>query len=167
MSELRHRGFGRRSNSAVSSIREPAGRRNPPASQATGAKTRRKKCRASDKCCVAGFLDPRNRAIGSTGVSGRREDAPNHNQKFDITNEVKALGTAFNGSGLNETASWTDTGTGGAGISSVIGSLSNNTAYKWRARIKCRLSDGAPQPFSRWFFIPSNALTESDFRVKN
>ena len=81
--------------------------------------------------------------------------------------EVKALGTAFNGSSLNETASWTDTGTGGAGITTTIGSLSNSTFYKWRGRIKYRLSDGAVQPFSRWFFIPANDLTESDFQVKD
>jgi len=81
--------------------------------------------------------------------------------------EVKALGTAFNGSSLSETASWTDTGTGGAAIATTIGSLSNNTFYKWRARIKYRLSDGAIQPFSRWYFIPDNGLTESDFQVRN
>lgn len=79
--------------------------------------------------------------------------------------EVKALGTAFNGSSLDITSSWSDSGTAGVAINTLKTGLSSSTRYKWRGRIKYRLSEGVVQPYSRWIYPPLNAPVEIDFRT--
>lgn len=79
--------------------------------------------------------------------------------------EVKSAGTAFNGSSLDTTASWSDSGTAGVAINTVKSGLSSGTQYKWRSRIKYRLSEGLVQPYGRWIYPPLNAPTEIDFRT--
>jgi hypothetical protein len=81
--------------------------------------------------------------------------------------EVKPMGTPFDGTGL-VTTGWLDPGTTGASTSQVIGGLSDRTMYRWRARVKYCLSDGAPQPYGRWIYQPYNGgLGEADFQVSD
>lgn len=77
--------------------------------------------------------------------------------------EVKARGIPFDGSGLIET-DWIDLDTTGVEISQVLDGFVLNTLYKWRARIKYHPKYGTPM-HSRWYYIQSNGLTESDLRV--
>ncbi|MCX7995130.1 MAG: FG-GAP-like repeat-containing protein [candidate division WOR-3 bacterium] len=77
--------------------------------------------------------------------------------------EVKRLGLPFNGLNLVET-SWINLGTAGQQISQLISGLLINTCYKWRARIKYHPKYGAPI-HSRWYYIQTNGLTETDFRT--
>jgi hypothetical protein len=84
---------------------------------------------------------------------------------LDVQFEVKPLGTPFDGAGL-VTTGWVDPGTTGASVSEIIGGLSDQTMYRWRARVGYRLSDGAPQPFGRWVYQPyTGGLGEADFQV--
>ncbi len=76
--------------------------------------------------------------------------------------EVKPLGTPFNGAGLSETG-WFDSQINGAQMSQVV-ALSPGTRYKWRARTKYKMTDGATQPYGRWIYQPYNGgLGEADF----
>ncbi|MEO0216562.1 MAG: FG-GAP-like repeat-containing protein [candidate division WOR-3 bacterium] len=77
--------------------------------------------------------------------------------------EVKPLGVPFNGIDLVE-SNWINLGTTGQQISRVITGLSVNTCYKWRARIKYHPKYGSPI-HSRWYYIQSNGLNETDFRT--
>jgi hypothetical protein len=80
--------------------------------------------------------------------------------------EIKDLGTPFDGTGLS-TTSWRDPGTTGTNVNATIGGLSNETMYKWRARIQYHLSSGVPQMYSRWYYQPYNGgLGEADFQVR-
>ncbi|MEO0123644.1 MAG: FG-GAP-like repeat-containing protein [candidate division WOR-3 bacterium] len=77
--------------------------------------------------------------------------------------EVKPFGAPFNGIDLVE-SNWINLGTTGQQISRVITGLSVNTCYKWRARIKYHPKYGSPI-HSRWYYIQSNGLNETDFRT--
>ena len=80
--------------------------------------------------------------------------------------EIKDLGTPFDGTGLT-TTSWRDPGTTGTDVNATIGGLSNETMYKWRARIQYHLSSAVPQMYSRWFYQSYNGgLGEADFQVR-
>ena len=79
--------------------------------------------------------------------------------------EVKPLGTLFDGTGTEQSASWYDTGTAGAELSELVSGLSVNTMYHWRVRL---LYDPATTPFqqhSRWFTMPWNGWEEADLRT--
>ncbi len=79
--------------------------------------------------------------------------------------EVKPIGTAFNGTGLVVTPSWTSVGTAGIALDQVINGLTNATPYKWRVRFQYRPSGGALQPYSRWYSNGFDSPTEGDFRT--
>jgi hypothetical protein len=82
--------------------------------------------------------------------------------------EVKPLGTSFDATGLTESSTWRSVGVSGVVIDQYINSLNNRTMYKWRARVRYRLSDGAPQPYGRWIYPKGNGgLGEADFQVSN
>jgi len=81
--------------------------------------------------------------------------------------EIKALGTAFNGTGLGQ-GSFVDTGTpvpgSGSAVSlnELVSGLTAGTVYKWRLRT---VSGNAFFPRSPWFVLPYNNRTESDLRT--
>jgi hypothetical protein len=79
--------------------------------------------------------------------------------------EIKALGTAFNGQSLDTTSSWIDVTPSVAQNTLTKSGLSSGTYYKWRARLKYRLTDGAPQPYGRWIYPSGNSPMEADFRT--
>ncbi len=85
--------------------------------------------------------------------------------KVKLEYEVKPLGTLFNGSGLDASSSWMDTGTIGVALNELVGALNNNTNYHWRMRL---LYNPVTTPFqqkSRWFTIPVNGSQEKDLKT--
>lgn len=82
--------------------------------------------------------------------------------------EVKSLGAGFNGTGVVETPLWSNVmgqANSGVALQRTAVALARNTSYKWRGRLKYRLSDGAVQPYGRWISQPASALTEAHFRI--
>lgn len=77
--------------------------------------------------------------------------------------EIKRNDSAFSGGGFVESTSWTDVGTSGVELMRVVNRTGGS--YKWRARLKYRLSDGALQPYSRWYSPAGSAATEIDYRI--
>jgi hypothetical protein len=113
---------------------------------------------------VVPALKTRSQSQAGLGLYGRTFFGRND---LRVQFEVKPLGTPFDGTGLVSSA-WMDPGTTGAAVSEVIGGLSDQTMYRWRARVGYRLSDGAPQPFGRWIYQPYNGgLGEADFQVSD
>jgi hypothetical protein len=111
---------------------------------------------------VVPALKTRSQSQAGLGLYGRTFFGRND---LRVQFEVKPLGTAFDGTGLVTTA-WLDPGTTGASVSEIVGGLSDETMYRWRARVGYRLSDGAPQPFGRWVYQPyTGGLGEADFQV--
>lgn len=106
----------------------------------------------------------RSQSANSVGLGVFAKAAPGR-VEVKAQFEVKPLGTAFNGNGLTVTSSWTDIGTAGVALSQVVSGLTNNTSYKWRVRLQYRASNGALQPYSRWYNNNSNTPSEADFRT--
>lgn len=79
--------------------------------------------------------------------------------------EIKAANTAFNGQSLDESAWLQARHLGATNHAFVKGSLTSGTMYKWRARVKYLMTDGSPQPYSRWIYPPMSAPEEGDFRT--
>jgi len=80
--------------------------------------------------------------------------------------EIKPASTPFNGVGL-ATGVATDTGPitvngSGVSLSALATGLSSSTAYHWRARL---LTNAPNFPWSPWFSVEGNSLTETDFRT--
>jgi hypothetical protein len=106
----------------------------------------------------------RSQSATSVGLGIFAKSAPGR-VEVKAQYEVKPLGTAFNGTGLTVTSSWTDIGTSGVALSQVVSGLTNNTSYKWRIRLQYRASNGALQPYSRWYTNTINSPSEADFRT--
>jgi hypothetical protein len=82
--------------------------------------------------------------------------------------EVKALGTAFNGSGLSLPMPGYDDMARLDPTKSQIGDIQNlaaNTPYHWRMRFRYDISQQPFQPFSPWFTQANNGATEEDLRT--
>jgi RHS repeat-associated protein/uncharacterized repeat protein (TIGR01451 family) len=77
--------------------------------------------------------------------------------------EVKPLGTAFDGSGTSQSASWLDSGTAGVEISQGVENLSANSAHHWRVRLRYHPASLPFQGHSRWLTMPWNGWEEQDF----
>ena len=85
--------------------------------------------------------------------------------KVRLQTEVKPFGTAFDGTDLQTTAAWTDSGLAGTALTNVVDSLEIAGGYHWRARI---LYDPVTLPFQvagRWFGPPVNGWEEMDLRM--
>jgi hypothetical protein len=84
--------------------------------------------------------------------------------------EVKPLGTAFDGTGI-EHGPWTDTGSPGANgfagsaveLDELVSGLAGSTAYHWRLRIA---SKDPAFPHTPWLSPPWNGSTETDIRTE-
>ena len=82
--------------------------------------------------------------------------------KVRLQTEVKPFGTALNGTDLQTTAAWTDSGLAGTALTNVVDFLEIVGGYHWRARI---LYDPVTLPFQvagRWFGPPVNGWEEMD-----
>ncbi|MDX9954016.1 MAG: integrin alpha [Anaerolineae bacterium] len=69
--------------------------------------------------------------------------------------EIKPEGVAFDGTGLGQ-STWQDSGTAGYAFDELVGSLTFETRYHWRARIMGRPANAASSSAityrSRWFY---------------
>ena len=84
--------------------------------------------------------------------------------KVKIQIETKLLGTAFDGTGLTESTTWTTTG---SDVTQAISGLSSSDRYKVRMRLKYSPINNF-QTCSRWYYVQGNSgLTETDFLVSN
>ena len=79
--------------------------------------------------------------------------------------EAKPLGVAFNGAGLQRSASWTDTLVAGTDIEKILSGLTKSSVYHWRARLVYHPATVPFQVRSRWLTPAWNAETENDFRT--
>ena len=79
--------------------------------------------------------------------------------------EVKPLGTPFDGTGAQAGASWMDTGTAGAALDELATSLTPQTLYHWRVRLRYHLATSPFQHRSRWLTVPWNGWQEADLRT--
>jgi hypothetical protein len=79
--------------------------------------------------------------------------------------EVKPLGTAFDGSALQKSAAWMDTGTAGIAINELANGLACSRQHHWRARLLYHPATSPFQQYSRWFSTHSNGWQEADLRT--
>jgi hypothetical protein len=70
--------------------------------------------------------------------------------------EVKARGTAFSGTGLQTSATWTATTIPASALTLPITGLAANTAYHWRARLLYDPAAAFPASHSRWYYGSSD-----------
>jgi len=66
--------------------------------------------------------------------------------------EAKPLGTPFDGTGLVESPTWTDSTLSGVVLQDTIDGLVPETGYHWRARILYDPADAPPQLGSHWLW---------------
>ncbi len=84
---------------------------------------------------------------------------------FKLEWELKPLGTLFNGTGLQRSAAWSDTGVAGLDLHQLVSGLSTNGKYHWRVR---RRYDTANVPYlghGRWVSPVWNGPQEMDLRT--
>jgi hypothetical protein len=85
--------------------------------------------------------------------------------KVKLEWEVKPRGVLFNGTGLQRSATWLDTGTAGAQLDELISGLSTNTLYHWRVRLRYHPATTPFQSYSRWLSNPWNGWNEARLRT--
>jgi len=83
--------------------------------------------------------------------------------KAKLQVEAKPMGTLFDGTGLQTSASWTDTGLLGSAVNDVVSGLSQSTRYHWRARALYHPGVVPLQRTSRWLTPAGNGRLETDF----
>jgi len=66
--------------------------------------------------------------------------------------EARSAGQPFDGTGLHESATWTDTGVAGAELTLPVTGLSPQTRYHWRARLVYDPAMGHAHSRSRWIY---------------
>jgi hypothetical protein len=106
-------------------------------------------------------------SLNSVTLQKRRQSIAGRST-MQLEFEVKPLGTAFNGLGLQNTG-FSLHATGGTPTSALIGGLSDRTLYKWRVR-QVEKSTGIGYillPRSRWYYPAGVAPTESHFQVSS
>jgi hypothetical protein len=85
--------------------------------------------------------------------------------KVKLEWEVKPLGSLLDGTNLERSTTWTDSGTAGVELAELVDTLAtDDTPYHWRARI---LYHPATTPYgrhSRWLTPTWNGTQESDLR---
>ncbi len=85
--------------------------------------------------------------------------------KVKLEWEVKPLDMGLDGTGLQRSAVWTDSGTAGIQLTAFIAGLQNQTAYHWRARWRYHPASLPLGLHSRWFTLATNSLQEADLRT--
>ncbi len=70
--------------------------------------------------------------------------------------QVRQVGTAFNNNVPDgESASWINSCSGGSQLNERISGLNEDTAYRWRVRLRYDTAQYAQQEYSRWVSIPT------------
>jgi hypothetical protein len=79
--------------------------------------------------------------------------------------EVKPRGVLFDGTGLQRSATWLDSGTAGAQLNELVSGLNANTLYHWRVRLRYHPATTPFQSYSRWLTNPWNGWNEARLRT--
>ncbi len=79
--------------------------------------------------------------------------------------EVKPLGTLFDGTDTQQSATWLDTGAAGVQLDELADALSWGTTSHWRARLLYHPVTTPFQAHSRWLTMPWNGWNEADLRT--
>ena len=79
--------------------------------------------------------------------------------------EVKPAEVPFDGTGLQQSNAWVDTGLAGASIAETVDGLSGGMLYKWRMRVRHHPAQAPAQPGGRWFTLAANGLALPDLRT--
>jgi len=90
---------------------------------------------------------------------------PYGRSKVKLEWEVKPMGTPFDGTGTQKSASWIDTGTAGASLNELVSSLTEDTCYHWRMRLLYHPVSTPFQQHSRWLSSTWNGPEETDLRT--
>ncbi|MEW5985467.1 MAG: VCBS repeat-containing protein [Chloroflexota bacterium] len=85
--------------------------------------------------------------------------------KVKLQWEVKPLGVLFDGTGLQQSATWLDTGTAGVQLNQLVSNLAADTVYHWRVRLLYHPATTPFQQYSRWLTMPWNGWQEADLRT--
>jgi uncharacterized repeat protein (TIGR01451 family) len=75
--------------------------------------------------------------------------------------EVKPLGILFDGTGIQQSATWMNTGVAGVQLNALVNNLTSNTAYHWRVRLHYHSASTPFQQYSRWLTTPWNGWNET------
>ena len=85
--------------------------------------------------------------------------------RVKLESEVKPLGTPFDGTGTQVTATWMDTGTAGAALNELATGLAAGTHHHWRVRLLYHPPTTPFQQASRWLTVPWNGWQEADLQT--
>jgi hypothetical protein len=85
--------------------------------------------------------------------------------KVKLEWEVKPRGVLFDGTGLQRSATWLDTGAAGAQLDELIAGLEEDTLYHWRVRLVYHPATTPLQQASRWLTNPWNGWNEARLRT--
>jgi len=66
--------------------------------------------------------------------------------------EAKPLGTPFDGTGLVQPSTFTDSTTDGEELQQTVSGLTDGTPHHWRARVLYDPAGGLPQGWSHWYY---------------
>ncbi|MDP2323750.1 MAG: FG-GAP-like repeat-containing protein [Gammaproteobacteria bacterium] len=80
--------------------------------------------------------------------------------------EIKPLGQLLDGTGLQLTPDWADSGVLGTPLAAAINNLSPGTGYRWRLRVKYRSATTPFQAHGPWLMLAANGAQELDFRTE-
>ena len=112
--------------------------------------------------------------IGPLGTSGSQTQFrlqatgwyPAGSDSVKLQWEVKPLGTNFDSTGLEESASWVlADSTNGVELDELVGGLTQDTPYHWRARVLYRPGNPQGLDHSVWLSPSYNGWNETDFRT--
>ena len=123
-----------------------------------GASVRPQQRRADDAAPIV--LGLRSRTPGSFRLAALGRGALGRGL-VKLEWEVKARGRAFDGTGTQRSAAWTDSGTAGTAMSALTSGLEPN-AWHWRVRLLYKTSTSPFLQSSRWFSRPLNGSMETD-----
>jgi len=112
--------------------------------------------------------------VGPLGSSGSETQVrlratgwyPGGSEYVKLQWEIKALGSNFNGLGLEESAGWSlADSAAGVELDETAGGLTENTAYHWRTRILYQEGNPLGLDHSVWLSPAHNGWNEADFRT--
>ncbi len=84
---------------------------------------------------------------------------------FKLEWEVKPRGVLFDGTGVQRSATWLDSGTAGAQLNELVSGLDANTLYHWRVRLRYHPATTPFQAYSHWLTNPWNGWNEARLRT--
>ena len=85
--------------------------------------------------------------------------------KVKLQWEVKPWGIPFDGTGIGESAAWSDTGLNGVQFNKLVTGLSAYTHFHWRVRLRWSDPSSLFSSHGRWLTMPWNGWGKADFRT--